>query len=147
MKSFLLNCVRLEQMIVSKSMLIIKCDLMTWNFRRNSVILADEMGLGKTIQTVCFLNYVFFTGKVSPTIYHCSSILKYSWNVPSDTLLPPGLFELRLTHTKHILTSSFSAIRSFLAGGSTEYNAGLGAGVSEMGSTDEHNHVHRRHEV
>ncbi|KAL5259223.1 hypothetical protein ACHWQZ_G009620 [Mnemiopsis leidyi] len=31
--------------------------------KRNSVILADEMGLGKTIQTVCFLNYVFFTGK------------------------------------------------------------------------------------
>ena len=37
--------------------------------KRNSVILADEMGLGKTIQTVCFLNYIFYTGKVGP----CSS--------------------------------------------------------------------------
>lgn len=41
------------------------------NFRRNSVILADEMGLGKTIQTVCFLNYIFFTAKVS-FIVHCT---------------------------------------------------------------------------
>ncbi|XP_063679146.1 chromodomain-helicase-DNA-binding protein 1-like isoform X2 [Bolinopsis microptera] len=31
--------------------------------KRNSVILADEMGLGKTIQTVCFLNYVFYSAK------------------------------------------------------------------------------------